>query len=240
MSAHPALADRIADLAPRLAEEVAADFAADAFWTARFGPDAAAMLRAQMVGHAERLARALRVGDAAPVTERMRTVRDDSVRLGLTTRHLVLGCARLEEAIRAAELADWGPARTMLDRAVLALRYDEPTAAAAVQDASRQLAEDAVVTLRGVHLGEVTEEARWIAALEILVSYLADALGQGDATVLSGHARWLAGAPAGPARPAPARAMLDALAGALDELPPAAHVAAFTCLTEARATAGLA
>jgi hypothetical protein len=233
MAAHPELADRVAALAPQLADHVASAMDADPFWGARFGGDGRQALRDQAIQHAERLARALRVGDAAPVTERMRSVQSDAVGLGMTTRHLAAGSRRLHEAIRAAGITDAGAARTMIDRAILALRYDDANAAA-VQDASRQMAEDAVVTLRGVHLGDEVAEAAWIEALEVLVSYLADAIAQARPQVLADYVSWLAAAGPPSLRPAEPAAMLTALEGALDELTPAARAEAGNVLSAAR------
>jgi hypothetical protein len=233
MAAHPELADRVATLAPQLAEHVASAMDDDPFWGARFGGDGRQALREQAVQHAERLARALRVGDAAPVTERMRSVQTDAVGQGMTTRHLAAGSRRLHDAIHAAGITDAGAARTMIDRAILALRYDDASASA-VQDASRQMAEDAVVTLRGVHLGDEATEGRWIEALEVLVSYLADAIAHRRPAVLAEYVAWLgAGGPAS-LRPADPAAMLSALEGALDELSPAARAQAGEYLSAAR------
>lgn len=237
MSAHSALADRIAAAAPQLAERVATGMGGDPFWAARFGGDGQATLRAQAVEHAERLARSLRVGDSAPVTQRMREVRADAVRQGMTTRHLALGSRWLDDAIRAMVGPDTGAARTMIDRAVLALRYDDG-AASAVQDYARQMAEDAVVTLRGVHLGDVEGEAQWIEAVEVLISYLADAVAARDPGILAAHARWLERNGAGALSPAEPAAMLAALEGALDELPAPARAEAAACLTAARRALG--
>jgi hypothetical protein len=236
MAAHPELADRIAALAPRLADHVAESMQDDPFWAARFGGDGQVVLREQALQHAERLARSLRVGDAAPVTERMRTVQSDAIQLGMTTRHLAQGSRRLLDAIHAAAVPDAGAARTMIDRAVLALRYADPLAAA-VQDASRQLAEDAVVSLRGVHLGEEAAEAEWIDALEVMVSYLADAIAQRRPAILGDYVRWLGALGPPSLRPAEPAAMLGAVAGALDELPDAARREAAEYLAAARGIA---
>ena len=235
MAAHPELADRIASLAPQLAEHVARALRDDPFWATRFGANGNSLLREQAVQHVERLARSLRVGDAAPVTERMRAVQAESVGLGMTTRHLADGVQRLHDAIRAAGVTDGGAARTMLDRARLALRYDDP-AASAVQDASRQLAEDAVVTLRGVRLGDEAAEGEWIEALELLISYLADAVALKRPAVLGDYVRWLAASGPASLRPAPPEAMLAALDGALDELFEPARVKAAAVINAARAS----
>jgi hypothetical protein len=179
------------------------------------------------------LIRALQTGDAAAMGGYVRRLQSAAWSAGATTRHLVASFRRLHDAIVRSGLSEAGAARTMLDRAVLALRYDD-SRAAAVQDASRQMAEDAVVALRGVRLGDEEAEAAWIEALELLVSYLADAIATGRPELFSDTMSRLGQGGPSVVRPADPPAMLDALEGALDELPADARQGAAGCLDAAR------
>lgn len=234
MSSHPELADRIEAQAADLARRSIDAMYADPFWDARFGARGRAFAQEDGVHHAEYLARALRTGDASPLLKYARWLQVVLVTRGMTSRHIADNFHRLADAIRAAGLPEAGAARTMLDHAVLALRHDGKTAAA-VQDASRQIAEDAVVALRGVHLGEEMIEAEWIEALEVLVSYLADSMALDRPDLLADYARWLASSGTPSVRPADPLAMLGALDSALDELREPARAQARACVSAARA-----
>lgn len=235
MAAHPELARRI--------ESHAADIARLACEALRADPVARAslvplhlMFAPERVAHdVKALIGTLRDADSAGMVTYVRQLQAVVPNGGLTTRHLAAGFGRVHDAILSIGLSDPGAARTMLDRAVLALRYDGTTAAA-VQDASRQLAEDAVVALRGVHLGAEEIERQWIEALELLVSYLADSMALQRSELLTMYAGRLATAPPSLVRPAEPSAMLAALRGALDELPDAARHQASAVLAAAEAS----
>lgn len=235
MSAHPALADRLEATAATLAANLVSAQYGDPVQGARFGAQGRTVATEAAMLHLEQLARALRAGDAAPLEAYARSRQTALVTQGMTSRHLANDFHHLADAVQATGDPEWGAARTMLDRAALALRYDlQP--AASIQDASRQLAEDAVITLRGVHLGDFQAEAEWVEALETLVSYLADAVAADRPAILGEHVRWLAAAPPS-LRPADPVAMLGALEGALDELPEPARSLSARCLAAARAAA---
>lgn len=233
MAAYPELAERIARHADVIARQAFDDLRGDPYAGA-FMPAIGAMFAPERVAHdVAALVAALRSGDAPSMIAYVRELQGTAIAAGLTSRLLAQSFRRLHDAILESGLSEAGAARTMLDRAVLALRYDGRPAAA-VQDASRQLAEDAVVTLRGVHLGEEAIEAEWIEALELVVSYLADAVALEQPQVLGAQMQRFARSSPSIAQPAEPAAMLAALEGALDELPDQARRAAAACLAAAR------
>ena len=204
-----------------LAAEVHTAMLADPFWLARYGERARTHMRQDNAFHLQYLCEAL-VGDPAAIDRYARWLRDLLTTRGMCSAHIADNFRRLGAAI-AARWTDAGPALEMLERGVAALSYP-PGPAAALQQAGPGIA-----ALAASRCGATP------AALEMLTSYLADAMAQAAPERFAAHAVWLAGwqqrePGAGP----PVAGQLAALSAAIDELAPTASRDAGAVLAIAR------
>ena len=223
-----ALAERIEAATGELVEETVREMYRDPFWLDRFGERGQTNSRTDGAFHVSYLTRALAAGGPETLEIYARWLQTLLLARGMCSLHLDQHFARLDEALQSRGLDEQGTAKAYLTAARRALRH--PGIAGELAGASGSLLDQAG---RGLWPARLRE-------LEVLQSFLADALALGTPERLAGHLAWLrdhhrrSGVEAAVADDLLER--LRTALGALERLPAEARTAALDCLS--RATAG--
>jgi hypothetical protein len=174
----------------------------DPFWEARFGDRGRRFSQEDGQYHVTYLVEALTAGDPGVLVRYIQWLNTVLVTRGMCSRHLMDHVQCLADAIEAEGIPDPEPALSMLRAARDALLYAEGPGRA-VQEAAAALAAEAAAALVASH-PEWREPAENPIAkrlglreylereAEILLSYIADAVHLGDASLFARHARWAA------------------------------------------------
>jgi hypothetical protein len=190
----------------------------DPFWDQRFGERGRRFAEEDNLHHISYLVQTLRTDSAELLTAYVRWLQRVLTTRGMCSRHIEENFERLAEAMHAEQIADAGPALTLLDAASAALAYDDGPAQA-VQRAAGQASEQIAKTVAERH-------ASWPAGLDgsgrswyqndarYLLSFLADALANERPDRFAEHVRWANGFYARQGRPS---RYLAELLSALDE-----------------------
>ena len=170
-----ATADALEARAAELADgALAAMYAADPFWEARFGARGRRYAAEDGRFHVSYLAEALREGSPASLVAYARWLQGVLTTRGMCSLHLVHNFRRLAGAVAALAVPGAATAAAYLGEAAGALRYDGE--AGAVHDLA-------------VAADEAAAPRADLAAH--LLSYLADAVALGRPPVFTDHVRWL-------------------------------------------------
>lgn len=187
------LLTRIERTAPLLAARSVDEMYRNPFWSARFGDRGRRFADEDGRYHVRYLVDALRWSSPAVMLNYATWLRGVLVARGMCSLHVAENFQRLRSALVAGIGMEAEPALDLLDAATAALARREAAAAevervaAAVATKARaRLAKDGVVApMRGA-AGEPTDP-------EYLLSYVADALGEGRPTIATDYVGWLAG-----------------------------------------------
>ncbi len=206
----------------------------DPFWAARFGDRGRRFSQEDGQYHVTYLIEALAAGDPGVLVRYIQWLNTVLVTRGMCGRHLMDHVQCLADAIEAEAIPSPEPALAMLRAAKGALAYLEGPERA-VQEAAPTIAAEAAAALVESHPEWRVPQENPIAnrlglrgylarEAEILLSYVADAVHLGDASLFARHARWAAPhfAQAG-ASPDQVAETLAAISRRLDALPEGAR-----------------
>ena len=234
------LAERIERLGENIARRAMTIMYANPFWDDRFGPRGRRFAEEDGRHHVDYLFEALRQGDPRVMVRYARWLQSVLTTRGMCSAHLDENLERIGGVILSEGLPDAQLAAALLDQGRRALCYDGGPARE-VQDASDAIG---IATRGALESADPGWRARWgsdsgtrlTASVEWPVSYLADALALRSDDQLAGYLAWLADFTArGGVDPRAVTALLDALGGALDRLPPATASLARETFARARA-----
>ena len=239
---YASLADYIERLGDSIARRAMAIMYANPFWDDRFGARGRRFAEEDGRHHVAYLCEALRQGASEPVERYARWVQSILTTRGMCSAHLDENLERIGGIILSEELPEAHVAVAFLDAGRRALCY-QPGPARDVQDASDAIGVEVRRTLSSANPRWRDEwgpdsASRLTATVEWPVSYLADALALQREEQLASYLAWLTDFATRREIPAASvSAFLDALAGALDRLPPATMKLAAEALARARVLA---